>query len=102
MQNHPASREKNLESSIELSLLAGIPVFCALLLVLSAAGWAISGWSPEFSPSLMIHQWWLESAKLIRMTLSLAFAGAIFVGNFLLTVALGNSFRRVWWRLRHR
>lgn len=102
MQNQPSSREKNLESSIGLSLLAGTPIFCALLLALSATGWAISGWSPEFSPSLMIHQWWLESVKLLRMTLALTFAIAIFAGSLLLTVALGNCFRRMWWRLHHR
>ena len=38
MQNHSSSSQKNLESSIELSLMAGTPVFCALLLVLSAVG----------------------------------------------------------------
>lgn len=102
MQNHPSSNQKDLESSIELSLMAGTPVFCALLLLLSAVGWAISGWWPEFSPSLMIHQWWLESVKLIRMTLALAFAGGIFVGSFVLTVALGNRIRRVWRRLHQR
>ncbi|HWV47001.1 MAG TPA: hypothetical protein VN039_13430 [Nitrospira sp.] len=102
MPSHPSSRGKNLESSIELNLLAGILVLCALLLALFADGGAISRRTPEFSPRLMINQWWLEFVKLIRMIFALTFAGAISVGSFPPTVALGKRFRRVWWWLHHR
>jgi len=102
MQNHPSSSQEDLDSSIEISLVVGAPAFCTLLLLLWAVEWAISGWSPELSSSHMIHQGWLEFVKLIQMTLALVFAALICTGSFLLTVALGNRIRKLWWQLRHR
>jgi hypothetical protein len=103
MSNHPFPHSKTVtpEPSIVLNLLVGTPVFCALVLVLLAVGWAISGWSPAYSPSLWIHLWWLAFTRLLRDVFALVLVGAIYGGCLLITLALGRRVVKAWRRLRH-
>ncbi|EIL89196.1 hypothetical protein AB7849_18775 [Rhodanobacter sp. 115] len=103
MSNHSSPHRETVtpESSLGLNLLVGTPVFCALVFVLLAVGWAISEGSPAFSPSLWIHLWWLASVRLLRDVFALMLVGAIYGGCFLITLALGGRAVAVWRRLRH-
>lgn len=102
MLNLPATHREtdSPEFSIEQKLLVGIPAFCALLLVLLAVGWVISGGSAAFMPGHFMHRWWLEFTGLIQRVFAVVVVAAVVVGCSFSTLALGGVILALWRRLR--
>jgi hypothetical protein len=101
MSNPPSSHRETEtpEFSVELKLLVGMLAFGALLLVLLAVGWVISGGSPASSLDHLMHPWWLEFTRLIQRVFALVAAALVCVAGYFITLALGGGILALWRRL---